>query len=90
MGDSARTVTELYQALRPLILRDVAAVAAPAAAGGGMAAHALNGPFHSGSLAEVRLRGRRRRWNWWRTRRCRMCTIRAAMRLWAVTTRRAG
>ena len=52
MGDSARTVTELYQALRPLILRDVAAVAAPAAAGGGMAAHALNGPFHSGSLAE--------------------------------------
>ena len=52
MGDSARTVTELYQALRPLILRDVAAAAAPAAAGGGMAAHALNGAYHTGSLAE--------------------------------------
>jgi hypothetical protein len=52
MGDSARTVTELYQALRPLILRDVAAAATPATAGGGMEVHSLSGAYHTGTLIE--------------------------------------
>jgi hypothetical protein len=50
---SNRTITELYQALRPLLLRDFGAAAGGSSgAGGGLAAHDLNGAYHTGSLAE--------------------------------------
>ena len=49
-----RTITELYQALRPLLLRDVAGAAGGSgAAAGGMEAHALSSNWHTGTLAET-------------------------------------
>lgn len=49
-----RTITELYQALRPLLLRDVAvAVGGSGAAAGGMETHALSSNWHTGTLAET-------------------------------------
>lgn len=49
-----RTITELYQALRPLLLRDVAIAASGSrASSGGMTAHALNSNWHTGQLAET-------------------------------------
>jgi hypothetical protein len=48
-----RTITELYQALRPLLLRDVAIAASGSrASSGGMETHALSSPWHTGQLAE--------------------------------------
>lgn len=51
MRNSSKSVTELYQALRPLILRDVASASGSLAVGG-MEAHALSGPWHTGTLLE--------------------------------------
>jgi len=49
-----RTITELYQALRPLLLRDVAIAASGSrASSGGMETHALNSNWHTGQLAET-------------------------------------
>ena len=49
-----RTITELYQALRPLLLRDVAvAVGGSGTAAGGMETHALSSNWHTGQLAET-------------------------------------
>ena len=49
-----RTITELYQALRPLLLRDVAIAASGSrASSGGMETHALSSPWHTGTLAET-------------------------------------
>ncbi|HHY57694.1 MAG TPA: hypothetical protein GYA08_19895, partial [Chloroflexi bacterium] len=49
-----RTITELYQALRPLLLRDVAIAASGSrASSGGMETHALNSNWHTGQLTET-------------------------------------
>lgn len=49
-----RTITELYQALRPLLLRDVAIAASGSrASSGGMETHALSSNWHTGQLAET-------------------------------------
>jgi hypothetical protein len=52
--ESVRRISELYQALRPLLLSDVAvAVGGSGAAAGGMEAHALSSNWHTGTLAET-------------------------------------
>ena len=53
MRDNARSITELYQSLRPLILRDVSPLSSASSSGGMMEAHALNGPYHTGTLIEA-------------------------------------
>jgi hypothetical protein len=49
---AAKNVTELYQALRPLILRELATAGGATAANGGMETHDLAGPYHTGTLLE--------------------------------------
>jgi len=75
-----RTITELYQALRPLLLRDVAIAASGSrASSGGMETHALNSNWHTGQLAETQApwAATKNEWAtaWRRTRRCRMCIM---------------
>lgn len=57
MGQSLQSISEMYQALRPLWLRDlgllgVGVSAANGSAAGGMDVHALSGPWHTGQLTE--------------------------------------
>lgn len=59
MGKNAQSITEIYQALRPLWLRDLAQAISGVGAGAGsgttsgMVAHALASSWHTGQLAET-------------------------------------
>lgn len=52
MREKAQSITELYQSLRPLILRDVGIAGNGARSVSGMEAHALSGAWHTGTLLE--------------------------------------
>lgn len=53
MRDTAKSITDLYQRLRPHILRDVRTIAGGGSgAGGGMVAHELSGRYHTGTLLQ--------------------------------------
>lgn len=53
MEKSVQSITALYQAMRPLFLRDFAPGAASGVTGAGLEVHALSGPWHTGQLAET-------------------------------------
>lgn len=53
MDKSIQSITALYQAMRPLFLRDFApAASSGSAAGAGLEVHALSGPWHTGQIDE--------------------------------------
>lgn len=53
MRDTAKSITDLYQRLRPHILRDIQPGSGGAGSGGaGMVAHSLSGAYHTGTLLQ--------------------------------------